>query len=112
MTEESLEAALREMLENPEYTQRAKEMSQIFRDLPHTPLENAVFWAEYVLRHKGAPHLKSYASQLNFFQYYILDVVAFLLVVLVSVLLLLRTLCRCLCCRTKSGENTKKEKVQ
>ena len=56
------------------YTQSVKAMSKIFRDQPQSPQERGVFWAEYVMRHKGAHHMRSAARQLNFFQYYCLDV--------------------------------------
>jgi len=35
------------------YGERAKELSSIFSDQPQTPLERAVFWTEYVIRHNG-----------------------------------------------------------
>ena len=53
-----------------------KLVSSYFRDQPETPKERGVFWAEYVMRHKGAHHMRSAARQLNFFQYYCLDVFA------------------------------------
>lgn len=63
------------------YAQKAKQLSQLVRDVPKTPLDTAVYWTEYVIRHKGAPHLYSGARDLNFFQYYLLDVTAVILVV-------------------------------
>lgn len=45
------------------------------------PLETAVYWVEYVARHKGAPHLRSAAVGMPYYQYLLLDVVAFLVVV-------------------------------
>lgn len=64
------------------FKEKATYLSKIFRDQLGSPLEKAVFWTEYVLRHKGAPHLRSAARHLNFFQYHSLDVIAFLLVTL------------------------------
>jgi len=57
-----------------------------FRDRPMTPQESVVYWTEYVLRHKGAHHLKSEALNLTWYQYMLLDVifvvfVSFLIVV-------------------------------
>ena len=54
-------------------------MSSHLLDQQQTPKERAVFWVEYVMRHNGAAHLRSAARELNFFQYYCLDVVAILL---------------------------------
>ncbi|CAG7826705.1 unnamed protein product, partial [Allacma fusca] len=96
ITEESLETQLKELLENPKISEKAKYLSRAFKDQMQTPLERAIFWVEYVLRHNGAPHLRSAARELNFFQYHSVDVILFIgsvLLVLVSVLLLiLRTI--------------------
>lgn len=42
-------------------------------------MDTAIYWIEYVIRHRGAPHLRYPAADLNFFQYYSLDVFAFLI---------------------------------
>ncbi|XP_049855102.1 UDP-glucosyltransferase 2-like [Schistocerca gregaria] len=44
-------------------------------------LERAVWWLEYVIRHKGAPHMLSAALDLHWWQRLLLDVIAFLLLV-------------------------------
>ncbi|KAF0724971.1 UDP-glucuronosyltransferase 2A3-like [Aphis craccivora] len=44
-------------------------------DNPTPIIDNAVFWIEFVVRHKGAPHLRTTANQLYWFQYYMLDVI-------------------------------------
>lgn len=43
-----------------------------------TGLEKAVWWTEYVLRHKGAKHLRSGAIDLPLYQYFLLDVLGLL----------------------------------
>ena len=43
-------------------------MSEIQRDHLQQPLDRAVYWIEYVIRHKGAPHLRRASRKLNFFQ--------------------------------------------
>lgn len=40
------------------------------------PLEKAVWWTEYVIRHNGAPHLRSIAATMPWYQYFLLDVLA------------------------------------
>lgn len=54
-------------------------MSERYRDQPLTPLETAIYWTEYVVRHKGAPHIRSAGLDLSFFAYHSLDVFATLL---------------------------------
>jgi glucuronosyltransferase len=56
-----------------------KKLSAIYRDRPQTPLEQAVFWTEYVLRHGGTP-LRSVSAELPLYQYLLLDVIAVLFI--------------------------------
>ncbi|PSN48144.1 UDP-glucuronosyltransferase 1-7 [Blattella germanica] len=51
-------------------------------------METAVFWTEYVIRHKGAPHMRSAAINLTWYQYYLLDVIAVLAIAASIVLLI------------------------
>lgn len=44
-----------------------------------TPLETGMHWVKHVAKNKGAPHLKSVAVELSFYQLYNLDVWAFIL---------------------------------
>ncbi|XP_049840460.1 UDP-glucosyltransferase 2-like [Schistocerca gregaria] len=55
ITADSLTWALTEALNNP----RAREVSRIFHDRPRAPLEEAVWWTEYVVKHRGATALRS-----------------------------------------------------
>jgi len=41
--------------------------------------ETAVYWVEYVIRHRGAPHMQYPGVHLNFLQYNSIDVIAFLI---------------------------------
>lgn len=51
-----------------------------------SPSQSVVYWTEYVIRHRGAPHLRSHAFDLTWYQYLLLDVIA---AVLASVFLVL-----------------------
>lgn len=50
-----------------------------------SPTESVVYWTEYVIRHKGAPDLKSYAFNLTWYQYFLLDVIAVVFLIILSV---------------------------
>jgi glucuronosyltransferase len=80
------------------YRDNAQRLSRIYRDQPLTPLQQAVYWTEYVIRHKGAPHLRSAALDLAWYQYFLLDVIAVLALAVgsavVIVFLILRALWR------------------
>jgi len=60
----------------------------LYLDQPLTPLEQAVYWTEYVIRHKGAPHLRSALLDLAWYQYLLLDGIAVLALALGSVVLI------------------------
>ncbi|KAM7326470.1 hypothetical protein ACRRTK_014948 [Alexandromys fortis] len=79
MTSSDLLNALKEVINNPSYKKNVKWLSTIHHDQPMKPLDRAVFWVEYVMRHKGAKHLKPLAFNLTWYQYYSLDVIGFLL---------------------------------
>jgi glucuronosyltransferase len=64
------------------YKSTVKKLADLFRDRPQNALETAVFWTEYVIRHRGAKHLHYPGAELNFFQKNSLDVVAFLSAIL------------------------------
>ncbi|PNF23046.1 UDP-glucuronosyltransferase 2B30 [Cryptotermes secundus] len=105
VTEESLTWAIREILEVPKYRENAQRLSRIYRDQPLTPLEQAVFWTEHVIRHKGAPHMRSAALDLTWYQYFLLDVIAVLTLAVGSVLLIVFLLLRALLTRICGGKH-------
>ncbi|KAI8044027.1 hypothetical protein M5D96_000176 [Drosophila gunungcola] len=47
-----------------------------YRDKPMKPLETAIWWTHYVLRHNGAAHMRVAGRELDFFIYHSLDVLA------------------------------------
>ena len=69
----------------------AKKLQEILKDQSETPLERGVYWTEYMIRHKGAPHLRLQARNLNWFQRSLWDVYLFLAAVGIIVLLVTLT---------------------
>lgn len=65
------------------YKQNALKLSQLFHDQPVKPLDKAIYWIEYVIRHKGAHHLKTAGDQLNWIQFLSIDVIVVLLCLLI-----------------------------
>jgi len=56
------------------YKENSKIRSEIFKDSHPRPMDRAVYWIEYVLRHGGANHLTSSSVVLNYNQYFLFDV--------------------------------------
>lgn len=86
ITEEKFRKLVLEVLGNASYSQKIKQFSSVYRDRPMTAKQTAVYWVEYVLRHRGAPHLQSPLVHLNFFQRHSLDVLAVIIGLIVVVL--------------------------
>nr|XP_023028475.1 UDP-glucuronosyltransferase 2C1-like [Leptinotarsa decemlineata] len=77
INEQVFGSALNELLNNPMYRNSAKRQSRIMNDRPVKPLDEAVFWIEYVIRYRGAPHLRPAALDLKWYQRYLMDIVVF-----------------------------------
>ncbi|KAG8238543.1 hypothetical protein J437_LFUL018357 [Ladona fulva] len=74
------------------YRQNMRRLSRLFRDHPQTPLECAIFWTEFVLRHdKGRiESLRAPGHDLAWYQYFMLDVFAVIFMfVLISLFVLI-----------------------
>ncbi|XP_022209988.2 UDP-glucosyltransferase 2 [Drosophila obscura] len=112
-----LQSLIRELLDNPTYTEAAQIKSKLYRDQKETPLERAIWWTEYVLRHQGATHLRCASRQLNFMQLHGLDTwavigavaVLSLLVVVFALKLLIEALCYVITKRRGTPNKLKKQ---
>ncbi|XP_034653778.1 2-hydroxyacylsphingosine 1-beta-galactosyltransferase isoform X2 [Drosophila subobscura] len=83
--------AIMKVIHDSRYRNAARYRQNLLLDQRSTALETAIYWTEYVLRHKGAYHLQAPARNMNWAQYYLLDVVAvYLLAFYVLVLLIKR----------------------
>ncbi|XP_049947573.1 putative UDP-glucuronosyltransferase ugt-47 [Schistocerca serialis cubense] len=81
VTNDTLLRDIRTVVHDSKYRDSMRTLSSIFREHRVDSLERAVWWLEYVIRHKGALHLRSAAIDLHWWQRLLLDVVAFMLVV-------------------------------
>ncbi|KAF2883522.1 hypothetical protein ILUMI_22651, partial [Ignelater luminosus] len=94
LDKKTLKETILEIINNPKYRNRAKELADLANDQPMTGLEKAVWWTEYVIRHKGAKHLRSPILDIPSYQYYLLDVIGFCLGVIIFLVYLLILLFR------------------
>ncbi|XP_017558422.1 UDP-glucuronosyltransferase 2C1-like isoform X2 [Pygocentrus nattereri] len=110
MQTKDLKDALTEVINNPSYKESMMRLSRIHHDQPMKPLDQAVFWIEFVMRNKGAKHLRVAAHDLTWYQYYCLDVAAFLLSIVALVTFIFVKSCAWLfrkCCRRTSAKSKK-----
>ncbi|XP_073808064.1 UDP-glucuronosyltransferase 2A1 isoform X2 [Danio rerio] len=82
MQTQDLVDGLNAVINDPSYKENAMRLSRIHHDRPMKPLDESVFWIEFVMRNKGAKHLRVEAHNLTWYQYHCLDVFAFLTTVL------------------------------
>ncbi|KAJ1520421.1 hypothetical protein ONE63_003553 [Megalurothrips usitatus] len=94
LTKDRLLELVNKMIKDPKYRERAREVSALYRDRPRTPAQEAVWWTEYVVRHRGAPHLRPVGADMPLHQYLLLDVAAVVLAAVVVVLLAARAVVR------------------
>ncbi|XP_062548618.1 UDP-glucosyltransferase 2-like [Armigeres subalbatus] len=112
ITEQSLEQAIKTVLNDPSYSRNAELVSERFRDKPMTAKETAVFWTEYVIRHRGASHLRSPAMELSLLQYHLLDVYAVMMaIVMIVVVMNVYIFKKCFLKVFRSSVNKKKKLV-
>ncbi|KAL1453033.1 hypothetical protein WDU94_007209 [Cyamophila willieti] len=82
----------------PEYKINAKRLQAQYRDRPMSAMETAIYWTDYVIRHKGAPHLRTAAVHMPWYQLLCLDIlliitvgiITFLFIIKIALSLLLR----------------------
>lgn len=70
------------------YRVAAKQKSIILRDRPSKPIDDAIFWVEYVIRHKGAKHLRVPYWDMPLYQVYMIDVIGVIFAITVIVILI------------------------
>ncbi|XP_055389868.1 UDP-glucosyltransferase 2 [Condylostylus longicornis] len=92
LTSDQLYRAINRIIHDPKYKENAKIRQKMLLDQRTTPLETAVYWTEYVLRHKGAYHLQSPGRNLNWIQYYLVDIVLTLVAAVILLIFILKRL--------------------
>ncbi|XP_018573569.1 UDP-glucuronosyltransferase 2B7 [Anoplophora glabripennis] len=86
---DELKNAIIEVITDPKYINSVRRLGRLSKDVPMTGLEKAIWWTEYIIRNKGAKHLRNPASDIPFYQYFLLDVISFIIVVTFCILIVL-----------------------
>ncbi|KAH8324775.1 hypothetical protein KR074_000597, partial [Drosophila pseudoananassae] len=93
LSEDELRSSLIELLENPKYRINMNEASRVYRNRPLGAMDTAIYWIEYVISHRGAPHLVAYGVDLPSYQFYLLDIIGLVFFIGLMTILALRFLC-------------------
>lgn len=59
-------------------------------------MDLATYWIEFVIKHRGAPHLRNLAFELRWYQYFFIDILTILLLGIVTVYYILKLLLKTL----------------
>nr|XP_033333681.1 uncharacterized protein LOC117224687 [Megalopta genalis] len=87
ITREELEATIREIITNKEYKEKIIALKELVNVTPYNMVEYLAWWVEYVIRNKGAPHLRSSLAHQPWYQRCDMDIVVFLTIVSVLIIL-------------------------
>nr|AAL48556.1 RE03265p [Drosophila melanogaster] len=114
MTSDEFKDTIHQLLTEKSFGVKAKRTADRYRDQPMNPLDTAIWWTHYVLRHKGAPHMRVAGRNLDFITYHSLDVLgtfllavwAILSIVVLCAIKLLRAILK-----SKKGNISPKQKI-
>ena len=109
-TAEKLYKAIDKAIYDPNIRANMNKMHQIIRDEKESPVDRAVFWIGYIMRHDGAYFLRPPSVHLHWYEYHHIDVI--LLVFMVLILLLAVKIKMILCCSRLCCKHTKKNKTE
>ncbi|KZC09278.1 Ecdysteroid UDP-glucosyltransferase, partial [Dufourea novaeangliae] len=86
LTRDQLERNILDIVTDKKYKERILEVRSIAKDKPYDLLEHLVWWTEFVIRRKGAPHLRTSLASLPWYQRYDTDIIVFLTIVVCIVI--------------------------
>ncbi|XP_056602091.1 UDP-glucuronosyltransferase 2C1-like [Triplophysa dalaica] len=111
MKTQDLLDGLNAVITDPSYKEKSAHLSRVHHDRPVKPLDEAVFWIEFVMRNKGAKHLQVAAHNLTWYQYHCLDVFTFLITIMSVITYILFKTCKCFImrCHLRSMTKSKRE---
>ncbi|KAJ8709299.1 hypothetical protein PYW07_009125 [Mythimna separata] len=101
---EDLDTAVRKVLDDKTYAKKAKELSALFHDREMPPGKAVPYWVEYIVRNRGAPHLRSPALHVPLYQKLYLDLAVVLTIIIV---LITKAVKYILGCRSKEQKKEK-----
>ena len=82
------------------------QVSTLMRDQIESPMDRAIYWIEYVIRHRGAPHLRSASRRLSLHQRGFIDVIMALVLSSYLIAYVTIRLCRLCVFRTNGMQVT------
>ncbi|CAG9802034.1 unnamed protein product [Chironomus riparius] len=108
---EKLRKAIVEVLHNPKYRKNVQQRSKLFKDQPEKPIERAVWWCEFIMRHPKITHLKATNYKLPFLGSHFWDIKVIIIWLVIALVFVTRMICKTMFVK-EIVEITKKEIVK
>lgn len=109
LTTDRIVHTIRKVLEDPSYKLKMSEKSALFRDQPEKPLDRALWWIDWCLRHPKAETIQSPTLRLGLWRSELYDVKIFVIVVAVAVFVVAKRVIGSLTRSNKSNKKLKKK---
>ncbi|KAL3289131.1 hypothetical protein HHI36_003569 [Cryptolaemus montrouzieri] len=88
ISQKTFDMAIKSLLINSTYAANAKKRSSLLKKQPVKPLENAIWWIEHIIEHKGGDHLRNIGMELEWYQLYMVDIMLFFLALISTILVI------------------------
>ena len=86
LTSEKLSETVKQTVKNKRFRENAKYISSIMRENPVSDERTIIYWVEFVMKHKGAPHLRSKVQSMSWYEVILLDCAAVLLALFIVII--------------------------
>ncbi|XP_060786948.1 UDP-glucuronosyltransferase 2A1-like [Neoarius graeffei] len=107
---DTLTQALKNILDEKQpYMENMEKISSLYHDTPLKPMDSIIFWLEFVMRHKGAAHLRTESYKMPCYAYYNVDIYAIILCVFMISFLLFGLICKLLLKALKRKRKAKQQ---
>ena len=108
INEENLLEAIEKVLSDSSYTEKAQKFGTLLNDQINKPLERTIWHIEHLIRNPNLiEHMRPPVHNLAWYQYFLLDVIAFLASVFLLLTYLLYRVMQCCFCSTSASKYTK-----
>jgi len=111
VTAEKLVAGARDVINNRSYADTLHAASLIFRSRSQNPRQRAAWWIDHVIQHGGS-HMHSFALDMPWYQYLMLDLLVVCLVIPLILMTSAITAFICCCVRRRIAVATKHRKQE
>ncbi|KAL6435761.1 hypothetical protein ACFW04_005568 [Cataglyphis niger] len=86
ISKEIVNSSITDILNDKRYKENMLKLKALNEDKPYNLLENAIWWIEFVIRHKGAPHFRCSIAYDPWYQRYDMDIIAILSIAIFVIL--------------------------